>query len=137
MEENQRIQFYLKSARDNLSQDFSLGEAHCKCKYDDCIFTLIDSELVKQLQKLRTAIGVPISINCLFRCQKHNKDVGGVPKSQHLMGCGADISCSEIPLDKLHQHCCLIFNGVIRYDTFLHVDMRPQINFRLDKRTKK
>ena len=43
------------------------------------------------LDPLREAYGKPINVNSGFRCEKHNKEVGGVPNSQHVKGEAADI----------------------------------------------
>ena len=45
------------------------------------------------LEPLRSSLGnSPIIIHSGFRCPAVNKSVGGVPTSQHLSGCAADIS---------------------------------------------
>lgn len=43
------------------------------------------------LDPLRESYGMPISINCGYRCAKLNAKVGGVPTSQHLKGEAVDI----------------------------------------------
>lgn len=43
------------------------------------------------LDPLRLAMHEPVIITSGYRCQELNKLVGGVPNSQHLSGCAADI----------------------------------------------
>ena len=36
-----------------------------------------------------------MTVNSGFRCAKHNREVGGVPASQHLRGEAADVCCTD------------------------------------------
>ena len=47
------------------------------------------------LQPLRDLYGKPIRINSGFRSLEVNKKIKGAPKSQHLKGEAADISCEN------------------------------------------
>ena len=51
--------------------------------------------LVLWLDLFRAAWGGPVYVNSGFRCEKHNKVVGGAEKSRHLLGCAADIRCKD------------------------------------------
>lgn len=49
--------------------------------------------LVKEvLDPVRERLGKAIIVNSGYRCERHNKVVGGTPKSQHLRGEAADIA---------------------------------------------
>jgi len=48
--------------------------------------------LVYNLDLLRRAWAAPIRVNSGYRCEKHNREVGGVPPSRHLLGLAADIA---------------------------------------------
>ena len=76
------------------------------------------------LDSVREKLGMPIVVNSGYRCEKHNKDVGGVKNSQHLKGEAADLTCSDLP--RLKQ--LIIENGkfdqLIDYGTFLHVSYK-------------
>ena len=76
------------------------------------------------LDPVREQLGKPIVVNSGYRCERHNKDVGGVRNSQHLRGEAADIHCQDN--EKLKQ--LIIENGkfdqLITYPTFLHVSYK-------------
>ena len=76
------------------------------------------------LDPVREKLGMPIVVNSGYRCEKHNKDVGGVKNSQHLKGEAADVTCSDLKRLK----AIIIENGkfdqLITYPTFLHVSYK-------------
>ena len=76
------------------------------------------------LDPVREKLGMPIVVNSGYRCEKHNKEVGGVRNSQHLRGEAADIHCADN--ERLKQ--LIIENGkfdqLITYPTFLHVSYK-------------
>ena len=76
------------------------------------------------LDPVREKLGMPIVVNSGYRCEKHNKAVGGVKNSQHLRGEAADIHCQDN--ERLKQ--LIIENGkfdqLITYPTFLHVSYK-------------
>lgn len=53
---------------------------------------------IRVLEPARLAAGCPIIINSVFRNDRVNKLVGGVPNSQHRQGCAADIRCKDAKL---------------------------------------
>lgn len=77
---------------EKLSKDFNRSEFECKCGcgYDD-----VHLVLVNMLQKIRTAMGEPITVTSGCRCKVHNKKVGGVENSYHVGGMAADITCKS------------------------------------------
>ena len=76
------------------------------------------------LDPVREKLGMPIVVTSGSRCEKHNKDVGGVRNSQHLRGEAADVTCADLPRLK----ALIIENGkfdqLITYPTFLHVSYK-------------
>ncbi len=84
------------------------------------------------LDPAREKFGMPIVVNSGYRCPKHNKAVGGVTGSQHLLGQAADIWVEgqglrdEGNLAKLAK--ILVENGkfdqLILYPTFVHVSWK-------------
>ena len=57
--------------------------------------------LLQVLDSLRDYIDYPILINSSFRSEEHNKDVGGVPTSQHLYGSAIDFCVPKVPFQTL------------------------------------
>lgn len=119
-----QIKSYLKGQKTRLTPNFYSTEFDCKCKDPDCQLTLIDLFHVIKLQALRDQINKSISISSAYRCEKHNKSVGGAPNSQHLIGTATDLTIKNLSPNETANLCEPLFNGVGRYDTFTHVDSR-------------
>ena len=88
----------------------------------------MDQELVIILDKIRESYGKPIRINSAYRSSKWNKRVGGSSLSQHLKGRAVDIPISNQEdgdeLERLFITEAGENNGIGRYNTFIHVDIR-------------
>lgn len=87
----------------------------------------IAQELYDLLDDIRTAVGVPLNVNCAYRCPGHNAEVGGVPNSQHVDGTAADLDATGIGVEVLARAAETAgADGVGRYfdDNFVHVDIR-------------
>ena len=92
----------------------------------------IEALVANVLDPLREAYGKPIYVNSGYRCEKHNAAVGGVPKSQHMLGQAADISVKSEKLkvkSELETLARIIvaqgkFDQLIIYPTFLHVSYK-------------
>lgn len=110
----------------DLSKHFNQKEFACKC---GCGFANPAAELVLKLEKFRELCGnKPLIINSACRCAKHNKAVGGSPTSQHLKGMAADIrKIPDLTIDEMYKKAEEAgFNGIGKYNTFLHVDVRKK-----------
>jgi len=110
----------------NLTKNFTSAEMSCKC----CGAVFMDGEFMRALQRLRDIVKFPLPINSGFRCEKHNKKIGGAKHSRHLVGCAADISTKNLSISQiktLKEAIKLIdeFDGVAEGDGFVHVDSRP------------
>lgn len=102
--------------------------------------TVVKRELIVMLNAIRSRYGRPIVINSGYRSPEHNKAVGGVANSQHVLGTAADIrplseNMADLPelqaiCDELNAH-----GGVGFYDSFCHVDVRGE-KARWDNRSK-
>lgn len=77
-----------------LSEHFTAREVQCKCrgKYANCLGVLVYREDLQGLEQLRKA-AYPrgLAIVSAYRCDKHNKAVGGASVSQHRQGKAFDI----------------------------------------------
>ena len=71
---------------------FARGEMRCPC----CGRGAVALALVLALEDLRSLYGRPVRITSGWRCQTHNREVGGHPQSRHLIGCAVDVA----PLDR-------------------------------------
>ena len=88
-------------------------------------------KLASQLQILRNNINKPISINSGYRSLEHNKAIGGVENSQHVLGKAADIKVKGIStrilaalIEDLINDGDMLQGGLGIYDTFVHYDIR-------------
>jgi len=70
---------------------FQNSEFKCPC----CGEEHMDTNFLGLLDSARHIAGVPFKINSGYRCEKHNKEVGGVPESEHTTGEGADIAVTD------------------------------------------
>ena len=87
--------------------------------------------LAIHLQAFRDVFNEPITINSSYRCEEHNRSVGGSKTSQHLLGKAADITIKGYTPDEVADKIELLHsenrnrtNGLGRYNTFTHVDIR-------------
>ena len=87
--------------------------------------------LAKQLQKVRGMLEKPITINSGYRSVEHNKNIGGVADSQHVLGKAADITIQGLEPAIVYKILeVLIKDGIIKegglglYKTFVHYDIR-------------
>lgn len=88
-------------------------------------------ELACNLQVLRDFLGESIKVNSGWRSESHNKAIGGVKTSQHVLGKASDICVKDIETDDLYLIIeSLIEQGEMKegglgvYDTFVHYDIR-------------
>jgi len=88
-------------------------------------------ELANNLQVIRDCINSPLHINSAYRSPEHNKAIGGVSNSQHLLGKSADITAKDFSPVQLYS----IIEGLIEqgkvsegglgiYNGFVHYDIR-------------
>lgn len=115
----------------SLSKNFKVKEFRCK---DGSDTIKIDTELVTMLQKIRDIVGVPVKINSAYRTPSYNAKVGGAKNSYHTKGQACDIVCSgKTPLDIAKIAESLGMRGIIKYNTFTHVDTRPTKYYSINK----
>lgn len=121
-----KLRQYKKGVKTKLTKNFYSNEFDCKCQNSDCKWTIIDLDHVKKLQQLRDEFKDVLIITSGYRCEKHNKAVGGATRSRHLFGDAADIVLAKTPpKETANKAEELNFTGVGRYNKFTHVDSRP------------
>lgn len=114
-----------------LSEHFDEREFLCRCGCGGG-HGKIHRHLVLGLQMLREIVGRPVVVNCAYRCPKHNKSVGGHPRSWHIQGIAADIyvlGFTPYELAGAAARVPFFFNGGIGiYPSrgFIHVDVGPK-----------
>ena len=110
------------------SRFFTEDEFRCKC-CGQLPSNGVDQNLINLLDDMRATVGQPLYLNCAYRCDSHNAEVGGVPGSQHNADpcTAADIDATDIGVEALAQiaESCGA-DGVGRYENsmFVHVDTR-------------
>lgn len=93
------------------------------------------------LEPARLFLGVPINVHSGYRSIDLNKKIGGSTSSQHMLGQAADISTEDDYKRELlfnYIKSNLVFDQLIRYDTFIHVSYAEGFNRKeiLDFRSK-
>lgn len=88
---------------------------------------------LKNLQQIRNYIKKPIYITSGFRSEKLNKEVGGSPKSQHMLGLAADIVCpgvvEETLAEEIRKSRIIIDQCIIEYkknSSWVHLGFKQQ-----------
>jgi len=115
-----------------LTNNFSKSEFECSCGCEMPLEVLHQVQKVaNQLQILRTETGKSITVNSAYRCFKHNKAIGGVSSSQHILGKAADIVIKgEDPkvtfdlIDLFINEGEMLQGGLGSYSNFTHYDIR-------------
>lgn len=108
-----------------ISEHFRLIEFECAC----CGCVRLHPELLKHLEGMRARWGEPLFVTSGFRCERHNREVGGVPKSLHRLGQAADVVVIRadqprfLSLAKKEG-----FDEVIAYPgrDFVHLGLKPK-----------
>lgn len=108
---------------------FLPSEFTCKC----CGAGSVKQSLIFCLEKARKYAAIPFQITSGYRCEAHNKAIGGSPASAHLKGWAVDIRC-----DNDHYRYVMLrallhagFQRIEIADRHIHVDMDPTKTTRL------
>jgi len=117
----------------NLSEHFTLDElTHTDHREFDNVPNESELANLKRLaaflETVKSAIGgKPIIVNSAFRCKEVNDAVGSSDKSQHRLGCAADIRVPQMSPDEVVKAIIaagLPFDQVIReFDRWTHVSI--------------
>ena len=106
-------------------------------KYSDFLCPCCDSlkitpgfyRHVELLEKLRVTAGFPISVVSGYRCRTQNRTFAGGARSWHLLF-ATDISPGDGSTEKLATLLTLAdelgFGGIGLYETYIHLDLRPE-----------
>ena len=104
---------------------FDAAEKACKC---GCGLNLVDrnNDFLRALNTARDLYGAPMEATSMTRCEPHNTEIGGAPRSAHMDGRAADIRCSNME-DRMNMVKCFIAAGFRRIEispVHIHVDMK-------------
>ena len=120
-----------------LTNNFSKSEFECRSG-EEMPSDVLDNikQLAIQLQAIRDYVGKPIRINSAYRSKAHNKAIGGVKTSQHILGKAADITIDTFTPDEVvsiienmltnEMLGSFYIGGLGSYSTFTHVDIRDK-----------
>lgn len=117
-----------------ISKNFQYKEFDCQGR-GCCSTTVIDEKLVEYVQRIRDHFGKPITITSPYRCEVHNRRVGGATKSYHMQGRAADIVVQGVSSREVAKYAESIgILGIGLYETsadgyFTHIDTRTTKSF--------
>ena len=79
----------------NLVNDIAVSETYCLSDFEspDTHEVMVRAELIDRLQRMKRFAGIPVRIESGYRTPERNKEVGGEPKSLHMIGQAVDVSC--------------------------------------------
>ena len=97
-----------------LSEHFKLGEFTKSSSHPE-VYNIPSHEAIANLKRvcgwlevLRKRNGKPIIINSGYRSPQLNKKIGGVPTSNHLTGCAADIRVAD--MEQLIRYAAILLD---------------------------
>ena len=128
------IKTFVKGKPTSLSTNFKSTEFDCHGS-GCCTQTKVDDKLVQYLQQIRNHFGKPVNISSGYRCEVHNKKIGGATASRHKSGQAADIYISGVAPAEIAKYAESIgILGIGLYETdadghFVHVDTRETKSF--------
>ena len=106
---------------------FKVREFACKDGSDP---VFVSPRLAGVLEAIRTHFGAPVTITSGYRTPAHNAATrGSSPRSQHLYGLAADIQVEGAAPAAVAAYAETLLpdaGGIGIYDTFTHIDVRPQ-----------
>lgn len=117
-----------------ISKNFQYKEFDCHGQ-GCCSTTIIDEKLVGYVQQIRDHFGKPVTITSPYRCEVHNRRVGGATKSYHMQGKAADIVVQGVSSREVAKYAESIgILGIGLYETsadgyFTHIDTRTTKSF--------
>lgn len=119
----------LQTVRTNyyITEHFRYTDLICPC----CDLVMLTPGVFRhmaELEELRRRVGFGIIVTSGYRCRAHNRAVGGVPRSWHLLF-ATDMVPADGDISKLTAMEAaareLKFGGIGLYENHIHVDLRP------------
>lgn len=128
------IRTYKKGKATKLSANFKSTEFDCHGQ-NCCSETKVDDQLITYLQKIRDHFSKSVTISSGYRCETHNRSVGGATASRHAKGMAADIIVKGVAPAEVAKYAESIgILGIGLYETnadghFVHIDTRTAKSF--------
>lgn len=118
-----------------INEYFKYSEFDCKCGKCERPENVPSKELVDILTKIRKHYNQPVIINSGYRCEAHNKAVGGSANSQHFKGSAVDFIVKNTPTESVWEYVldkwgdsplglAIKRNKANIYAGFVHIDTR-------------
>ena len=102
--------------------------AECECHGVDCCdhTCAMDDGFMMKMDAIRGTYGKPMYPTNAFRCNKHNKVVGGAKTSLHRLGKAMDICVKDRDYDRVAEIARQYCDEVIIYTdkNFIHIGCR-------------
>ena len=128
-----KSKYYFDKFRNMELKYFTTKEFGCKCtscKEKGNTGEKMDTTFLIKLDRARDISGVPFKINSGYRCELHNKNIGGVSKSSHMnVPCNASDIATPDSTTRLKILEGLLKAGFTRVGIgkgFIHVDSDRQ-----------
>jgi len=78
-----------------MKMDKKDNDFKCRC----CVPNLIDPRVPHLHREIEKDVGEELNVSSGYRCEKHNKAVGGSDTSSHMKGLAWDIECTRSAWD--------------------------------------
>ena len=85
-------------------------------------------DALDKLQALRDRLGKPLIVRSGYRSPEHNRNVGGAPRSKHMIGAAFDIAMSNqdpVAFEAAARAVGFLGFGFYPRSGFIHVDLGP------------
>lgn len=107
-------------------EHFQNYEFSCPC----CGLNRTESKLLQVLELIRSHFGdKPVIITSGTRCEKHNKDVGGVKTSRHIIGKACDFYINGIDKKEILSYTeSLVASNLLRYTYTNDTNMKNAVH---------
>jgi len=109
---------------------FVAKEFECQC---GCGKTIDNIELLDVLEDIRFHFNKPITITSGYRCEKHNREVGGSINSKHMEGIACDFKVRDVKSKEVVSYLNLLYPNKYGIGIYsrnnstdrTHLDIRP------------
>ena len=93
--------------------------------------------LCQKMEEIRTFLGCPIAVHCMFRSQQYNQEVvKAIPNDVHAQSLACDFDCNgHLTIEEVHAKLEPVLESMgIRMErntaTWVHIDLHPVMNAR-------